>query len=190
MLYWKQLTKRYKGQMVLESYSGQWLVDEHLLLMGPSGRGKTTLVRLLLGLELPDAGVIERPMSFRPAVVFQEDRLLEAFTAYDNLRFVAPTLTMAKAEEVLTALALPRRHWQQPVSQYSGGMKRRVAIARALVAEGDCLFLDEPFKGLDRDTLTQVKSTLRQYAQHLPLFIISHQEADVDFLPQVRRLSL
>lgn len=129
-------------------------------LSGPSGCGKTTLLRLLAGLEEPEGGRIEGLAGLRPAMVFQEDRLLPWCSALENVALAAggdsPKETAARwlrMVELEGAEALPP-------AQLSGGMKRRVAIARALASPAELLLLDEPFTGLDRPLWSRIARRL------------------------------
>ena len=128
----KNLCKAYGDRPVLENVSFTAGVGV-TALWGPSGVGKTTLLRILLGLEKPDSGEL-MGMAVRWSAVFQEDRLLEGLDALGNLRFALGTdYEEAKAAAMLTALGLT---WEtgKPVGAWSGGMKRRLALARALLA--------------------------------------------------------
>lgn len=114
-------------------------------IRGRSGCGKTTLIRLLLGLDIPDKGKIEGISDRKISAVFQEDRLCENLSAASNIRLVCTeTISDRELEEAYKAVAL-----QKPVRELSGGMRRRVSILRALLADSDCVIMDEPLRGLD-----------------------------------------
>ena len=114
-------------------------------IRGRSGCGKTTLIRLLLGLDIPDKGKIEGISDRKISAVFQEDRLCENLSAASNIRLVCTeTISDRELEEAYKAVAL-----QKPVRELSGGMRRRVSILRALQADSDCVIMDEPLRGLD-----------------------------------------
>ena len=114
-------------------------------LTGASGQGKTTALRLLLGLEQPQSGAVIRPEGTRFSVVFQEDRLLPWKTALEN---AALTGSAEDARCWLTELGLGGSLDALPET-LSGGMKRRAALARALAHPFDVLVLDEALTGLD-----------------------------------------
>jgi len=114
-------------------------------VMGPSGRGKTTLLRLLAGLLTPSAGKITGLAGKKISMVFQEDRLLSWCTALEN---VAAASDRDAARYWLSQMELEAGADKCP-GELSGGMQRRVAIARACAFGGDVLLLDEAFKGLD-----------------------------------------
>ena len=112
-------------------------------LMAPSGYGKTTLLRLLAGLETPASGRITGLENRKTAFLFQEDRLLPWLTAEKNIALVS------SAERAAYWLEKMEIDGGQYPREMSGGMQRRVALARAMAFGGDVLLLDEPFKGLD-----------------------------------------
>ncbi len=139
-------------------------------LWGASGCGKTTLLRLLAGLEKPSAGTVEG--GDRVSMVFQEDRLLPWLTALENV-----TLTGAKdaaARDMLRQLGLTEEECLALPRNLSGGQQRRVALARALAADSDLLLLDEPFNGLDEDTWQNVVPLIAAYAAHRPVVLVTH----------------
>lgn len=143
-------------------------------LMGESGCGKTTLLRLLCGLETPQSGEIYGiPQKY--TFMFQENRLLPWATVQEN---VATVCDVASAENWLSAVGLAQEANHLP-SALSGGMQRRVAFARALAHQSDVLLLDEPFKGLDVDLRSKMILLLRKQAQMRPILFVTHdiQEA-------------
>ena len=171
------LTKRYGDLTVLDSFSAAFAAKETTVLMGRSGCGKTTLLRLLLGLERPDGGEIVG-LPDRISAVFQEDRLCEEFTAVENVRLAAPHRAVGEIKDTLSALLLDEEAQAKPVASLSGGMRRRVAIARALLAKGELLLLDEPFKGLDDDTRETVTAVIRDMTAGRTVLLVTHDETD------------
>ena len=140
-------------------------------IMAPSGTGKTTLLRILLGLEQPDSGSVNR---CRWSAVFQEDRLLEHLDAMENLRFIlGSSLDQHRALALLERLGLAGVGTKK-VREYSGGMKRRLALARALLAEADALALDEPFTGLDEDTREAAMEYVLNHRRGRTLLFTTH----------------
>jgi ABC-type nitrate/sulfonate/bicarbonate transport system ATPase subunit len=148
--------------------------------MAPSGIGKTTLLRCLLGLEVPDGGRIEG-MPRRPAAVFQEDRLAPWLSVLENIRLVAPHVTEEEIQKTLAALGLAGEE-NTPAEALSGGMARRAAIARALLYGGDMLILDEPFSGLDEDTRAQTAACISEMAGDKTLLLVTHNEREAALL--------
>ncbi len=135
----------------------------------PSGGGKTTLLRLMAGLELPQGGTVTCEAA-RTAVVFQDDRLLPWLTAEQNVALVCSDKDVLPfLEAVELAEARHKYPWQ-----LSGGMKRRVALARALAFGGDLLLLDEPFTGLDSALRARVARALRERFKGGCIVLITH----------------
>lgn len=153
-------------------------------LMGPSGTGKTTFFRILMGLEQADSGSVEGLKGLRTAAVFQENRLCEAFTPVDNITMVIPgraSRSRKGAHQELLRL-LPEESLSRPVSTLSGGMKRRVAIVRALSVPSDLILMDEPFTGLDENTKQTVMKYIREKSEEKLVIISTHQQEDVELL--------
>ena len=136
----EDLRKSYGGAAVLQGVS--FTAEIGLTrVTGSSGIGKTTLLRILLGLERADGGTTNADR-FRWAAVFQEDRLLEQLDAAGNLRFaLGAAYDEAAARALLAELGLGEVG-DKRVRDWSGGMKRRLALARALLAPSDALALD------------------------------------------------
>lgn len=152
MIQMKHIAKKYGDFTVFSDFSMEISEGEVLCLMGKSGRGKTTLLRMLMGLEQPDAGSITGLEGKRISVVFQEDRLLPGFTVRQNLLSVCDS--SVQQDDMMRILEmLDLSEWvDREISVLSGGMRRRVAICRALLVPYDFLILDEPFRGLDEKT--------------------------------------
>lgn len=177
----KDLCKSYGGVPVLQHLSHAFPIGRASCVMGPSGCGKTTLLRLMAGLEKPDSGQLLN-IPGRLSMVFQEDRLCEDFSVERNLRLTAvPGLSRDALSSCLEDLVLPDS-LSLPVRSLSGGMKRRVALARALLAPYELLLLDEPFKGLDEATKSQVLSVLPTYTAGKTVILITHDPAEADAL--------
>ena len=158
----------------LELESGQPAV-----LLGESGGGKTTLLRLLAGFLRPQSGRIEGiGADTRIAVMFQEDRLFPHTTVYKNLKLVCPALTRKEAAACLAELNLGREVLDDLPGKLSGGMRRRVALARALLFDAELVLLDEPFQGLDEDTHIKALAAVKERTKGRPLLLISHDPED------------
>ena len=170
------LSKAFGEKQVLENFSCTLPAPGLTALMGPSGVGKTTLFRILLGLEKPDSGVIFGMEGKTLSVVFQEDRLFPDLTVLQNAE-VAGT----NGEAWLARLGLQNELSAYPQS-LSGGMRRRVSIARAICRNGDVFLLDEPFQGLDRERKRDVMEIFRQLKKEKPVLLITHDPEEADFL--------
>lgn len=175
----KHLQKSYGAQRVLDDVTFTVTDEQITCVMAPSGIGKTTLLRILMGLEQPDSGTVSLPSNCRWAAVFQEDRLLEHLDAMENLKFVLGNdIDLTDAKSLLEDLGLTELEGKL-VRDYSGGMKRRLALARALLAPADALALDEPFSGLDEDNREKAIDCIRRRAEGKPVLLVTHNEDDV-----------
>ncbi len=179
MLSLYKVTKRYGPQTVFAHFSLEVPAGARVCLMGPSGCGKTTALRLLAGLEAPDAGRVSREGKI--SLVFQENRLLPALNPMGNLRLVAGRGRTEQLEDLLVRLGL-KDSLKKPARELSGGMRRRVAIARALAVDYDALLLDEPFKGLDPDTRYQTAQVILKEAQGKAILLVAHDMAEAELL--------
>lgn len=168
--------KSYQGAPAVADVTLTLTPERPVCLMAPSGTGKTTLLRLLLGLERPDRGEIRVPPGWRWSAVFQEDRLLDHLDAWGNLRFVLGAVPDG-APALLEALGLSEAA-DRKAAAYSGGMRRRLALARALLAPFDGLVLDEPFTGLDGGARERCLACIRRAAAGRVLVLSSHDPAD------------
>lgn len=168
----EELKKSFDGRVLFEGLS--LTLDGPAVLWAPSGWGKTTLLRILMGLEKPDAGRISGVG--RPAAVFQEDRLCPQLNAVQNLALVLPAgrVRTGPLVEALEGLGLSGAALTLPAARLSGGQKRRVALLRALTAPADTLLLDEPFTGMDPDTLARAAALLREQAAGRPVLLATH----------------
>ncbi len=141
-------------------------------LWGASGCGKTTLLRLLAGLEKPQSGRITGLNDGAVSVCFQEDRLLPWRTVLDNVAIPLGG-DRQRALQMLTAMGLAEYADSFP-DAISGGQRRRVALARALVMPGDLLLLDEPFTGMDVAAWETVVPLIRLWAADRPAVLVTH----------------
>ena len=183
------LCKSFEGKQVLRDFSAVLPAGAVTGLMAPSGAGKTTLLRILMGLERPDGGTISGLEGLRLSAVFQEDRLCDNLNPVSNLRLVTPSLTQGAAAAALAAVGLSDC-LRQPARELSGGMRRRVAILRALLARYDLLLLDEPFKGLDRETKAVVIADTRRRCAGRTVLLVTHDPGELDALGAAQRLEL
>ena len=145
MLKLENVSFSYQDKKVLDNFSLEIKDGECICLKGDSGCGKTTVARLLLGLEKAQEGIVTAPKKI--SCVFQEDRLLDHLTVLKNIFLVIPKKREKLVLELATELGL-QDSLKLKISELSGGMKRRVAIIKAIAFSGDALILDEAFNGL------------------------------------------
>lgn len=142
----------------LTLYEGQ-----SVSIVGKSGCGKTTLLRIIAGVENPTSGEIKRDFN-SIGYVFQEDRLIPWCTAFENLLFVCED-----HEQVMNALKLVglEQFKDYKPKKLSGGMKQRLNLARAVVRKPDLMLFDEPFQSLDLVTKSKLIEDLKRILREL-----------------------
>ena len=158
-------------------------VEGPAVLWAPSGWGKTTLLRILMGLDTPTAGRV-RGVG-RAAAVFQEDRLCPQLTALQNVTLVLPGIEKQYKEQIgadFQQLGMDAAALALPAARLSGGQKRRTVLLRALWAPSDTLLLDEPFTGMDPDTLAAAAALLRTRCGTEPVLLATHDREAIRLL--------
>lgn len=174
------VTKRFGENTVVNDLTRVIEAGARVAVKGPSGKGKTSLLSLIAGLEKPDSGSIDN--TARVSMVFQETRLFETKSALDNIRLVAGETKSLGSLEAMMGEILPPQSLYQPVHQLSGGMKRRVEIVRAVATRSDTLVFDEPFSGLDPSMRDQCHRFILEHLEGRTLIIASHEPQDFDAL--------
>ncbi|MBY0317037.1 MAG: ATP-binding cassette domain-containing protein, partial [Bdellovibrionales bacterium] len=179
----------------------EWkIADQGLtLLWGASGAGKTTVLRLLLGLEPADSRyewqlgednlAVLPPHQKKIGVVFQHLALFPHLTARENILFplqaAGQSIELAHWEDIVSLLGIASV-LEQKTYKLSGGEKQRVALGRALVTRPRLLILDEPFSALDIQLKKQARVLLQKTMENykIPVLLVSHDPQDVEALAQ------
>ncbi|MGX6961573.1 amino acid ABC transporter ATP-binding protein [Vagococcus xieshaowenii] len=187
MLTIKNLTKKFQNKTIIDNLSLEIPTGQLICLVGPSGGGKTTLLRCVSGLETFQAGEIlldDHPIEMqlnKIGVVFQDYHLFPHMTVLENL-LLAPKLKSSQSETELGQQAkqlLSLFDLSEQVNQYpyelSGGQKQRVAIARALMLTPEVICYDEPTSALDpqlRDSVGKMLLDLK--AKGITQIVVTH----------------
>ena len=185
----RRIGKRFRGRPVLEAISFAVGPRELVSIVGPSGVGKTTLLKIIARLERPDSGTVhfsETPGPAHPVIiVFQDYVLFPAMTVRENIGFGLRARRMDKArirrrvDRMLDYFQLADKGGHYP-AQLSAGQKQRVAIARAMIVNPAVLLLDEPFANLDRnlkmETAAFIRRTQREFG--IPTVSVTHDLAE------------
>ena len=195
------LVKKYGDVSAVNDISLEVQQGEIFAFLGPNGAGKTTTIKMLTTLLTPTSGSIEidglNPITQstdvrrRFGIVFQDPSLDQELTAYENMELhgvlygVARTTRHQRTEQLLKIFELWERK-DDPVKNFSGGMKRRLEIARGFLHTPKILFLDEPTLGLDPQTRnqlwTQVKSLNEQ--EGVTVFLTTHYMEEAERVAQ------
>ncbi|MGN0528060.1 MAG: ATP-binding cassette domain-containing protein, partial [Eubacterium sp.] len=161
----------YGDRQVLKNFSLRIENGERICLYGDSGIGKTTILRLITGLEKAESNaVICTDKKF--SVVFQEDRLLPFKTVEENISLFAGS---DRIDDILHRLGIYEAKDVLP-SQLSGGMARRASMARALAVRADVYIFDEPFTGLDEDNIMQAVKLINEITAGKTLITVLHEK--------------
>ncbi len=181
MAEFKSITKKYGNNTVLENFSLKLEKGTKTVIMGESGCGKTTLLRIAAGLEKPDGG--EFVCDEKIALMFQEPRLLLWKTALENVKTVLKKYSFPLADKYLSDVGLKNDKNKFP-HELSGGMAQRVAFARFLAfAEAEnatLLLLDEPFSALDDETADRMLEILKSFSENKTVILVTHDKSDAE----------
>lgn len=160
---------------------------EFWVLCGTSGCGKTTLLRVLAGLQRLEAGEVLGICPRETAFLFQENRLLPWRTVAQHIQDVLPRSRWSEVGQWLELVELTGEERSYPAA-LSGGMGRRLALARCLTLGGKLLLLDEPFTGIDPERTGRILERIRRL--EIPVLLVSHESGiradwiiDLDGLP-------
>ena len=188
------VSKSFGEAMVLDNISFSVDQDEIVVLLGASGSGKTTILRIIAGLEMPDQGMIilhGKNVTSLPArergtgVIFQSYALFPKMTVEENIgyglkiRRSKKNLIKEKVSQLIELVHLEEYRKKYP-SQLSGGQQQRVAIARALAYEPEVLLFDEPFGALDAQIRTMLRREIRSLLKQIevPSIFITHDQEE------------
>lgn len=176
-----QITLHYGGRKIFSDFSLEIEQGKITCLMGESGIGKTSLLRLTAGLIKPSKGMILTPNK-KVSYVFQEPRLIPWYTVLENVLWVLNP-DEKKAQRYIALKLLEEVGLRDSASLYpaqlSGGMKQRVSVARAFLHNPELLLMDEPFQGLDADTRADMHQLLLQlWTQTKPTILLVTHDMD------------
>lgn len=173
-----ECTMCYDNKIVLQDISAKFDLGKVYAITGESGIGKTTLLKALCGIKRAEKGKVNGIETVK-ACVFQENRLFEEYTAVENIFATGRCgKDYAVVEEALKEI-LPGEALEQPVKEYSGGMKRRVEIARAILSESPVILMDEPFAGLDDKTKDSTIQFIEKHLKNRTILLTTHCREDI-----------
>ena len=198
----QNIVKRFDGVTVLDGISLDLMAGEFITLLGASGCGKTTTIRIIAGLEIPDEGRVILdgtditglpPEKRNVNTVFQNYALFPHMNVADNVAYgltirKVPKEERAKKVEEMLRLVQLEGYGKRKVSELSGGQKQRVAIARSLATQPQVLLLDEPLGALDLKLRRQMQLELKRLQKQLGItfvYITHDQEEAINMSDRI-----
>ena len=190
----RNVSKSFKGLSLFENLSVSFEEGKIYGIIGHNGSGKSVLFKMMCGFIFPDQGSIivngeelgknkRFPKNF--GIIIDKPGYLGDKTGFENLRYLADIqnkISDEKIKEILAKVGLSHTIMQK-VKNYSLGMKQKLAIAQAIMEDQDILLLDEPFNGLDVDSVENIRDLLKSLnKQGKTIFLTSHNNEDIDIL--------
>ena len=193
MLQIKDLYKSFGQKNIFDNFSYDFCDKEIYALVGESGKGKTTLLRLICGLDNDYRGEIIGGGIKNTSYAFQEPRLLPTINLIENVIWAnydkIDEDNTKEARDMLLRLGFDENDLHLYPNELSGGMKQRVSLARAFLRKAPILLLDEPTKELDSENASTVKSIIKEEALLRTVIFVSHNESDISYLkPQIIKI--
>lgn len=182
----KNLCKSFDGKIIFSDFSYSFNETGIYAILGESGRGKTTLLRMICGLDEKYSGEIIGGGIGKTSVAFQEYRLFPTLSALMNLVCTVSDTpddgTVAMAKSALSSLGFTENDMNLYPHELSGGMKQRVSLARALMFDAPILLIDEPTKELDAENTAKVVEAIKKEGEKRLVILVTHRPEDIDAL--------
>ncbi len=178
MISFKNVNFSYGDRQILNGFNLDIPRGDRVCFFAPSGSGKTTVLRLIMGLERANSGTLEGVKDKKISTVFQEDRLLPHKTVRQNIELFADSEDI---DLILDELSLSDAANMYP-KELSGGMARRTAIARALCRNADIYIFDEPFNGIDSANILKTAECIRRVTDGKTVLLVSHDKQEAEIL--------
>lgn len=190
----RNVSKSFKGLSLFENLSVSFEKGKIYGIVGHNGSGKSVLFKMMCGFIFPDQGSVivngeelgknkRFPKNF--GIIIDKPGYLGDKTGFENLRYLADIqnkISDEKIKEILKKVGLGHTIMQK-VKNYSLGMKQKLAIAQAIMEDQEILLLDEPFNGLDVDSVENIRDLLKSLnKQGKTIFLTSHNNEDIDIL--------
>ncbi|MDE6583955.1 MAG: ABC transporter ATP-binding protein [Anaeroplasmataceae bacterium] len=188
------INKKYGNKQILENITFDVEQGEFLSLLGSSGCGKTTLLKLLVGIETPTSGAIYKdgidisaltPFERKIGIVFQNYALFPNMNVFQNIAFALRSQHLKKEEievkvkDMIEMVGLSEHIYKKP-NQLSGGQQQRVAIARTLIMQPDIILLDEPMSALDASIRMVLRKLLKEIQKkaNVTMIYVTHDQEE------------
>lgn len=185
----ENVSKKFGKEEVLKNFNYSFEDGKTSFLMGPSGIGKSTIIRIILGLEKDYSGQVKGLEKRKISAVFQDDSLCKNLSVFLNIKIVSDNISQKEIVKNISEMGLEDLA-NKRVRELSGGQKRRVAILRALSVDFDTLVMDEPFKGLDSENKKKVMDIVIEASKGKSLIIVSHDIGEYRYFKRAREINL
>lgn len=191
----ENISKEFKYDKVLDNISLEIEKGQIVGIVGRNGSGKSVLFKIICGLFLPTSGnvivfnenITEKktyPKSTRALI--ETPNFLEFKSGYKNLEYLSVLsgeINKEKIEKTLELVGLPKLAWRKKVRHYSMGMKQKLALAQVLMDEPEFIILDEPFNGLDENSVISTREIIKKLQKEgVTIILSSHSKEDIDYL--------
>ena len=185
----EKINKSYGDKEVLRDFTTKFEEGTVTFITGESGIGKTSIIRILMGLESYQSGRISGLEGKKISVVFQDDCLCDKLSLDKNLSMVIDGQQGKEQDldRLLDLFGLEGYRYKR-VAELSGGMKRRLAILRAILYPHNLMILDEPFKGLDEENKKLVMGQVGKSLVGKTAIIVTHDKTEIDFFRSIEGL--
>lgn len=185
----KNLVKSFGDRIIFDSFSYEFAPSGVYAVLGESGVGKTTLLRLIAGLDKNYSGEITGGGFENISFAFQEYRLFPSLSAIDNVVMAVSDgkdeVIIHSAKKLLISLGFSKEDMLLLPSELSGGMKQRVSLARAFLKNSPILLLDEPTKELDEENAKAVIDTIADISRYRLVIMVTHRPEDLEQLSPI-----
>lgn len=190
----RNVSKSFKGLSLFENLSVSFEKGKTYGIVGHNGSGKSVLFKMMCGFIFPDQGSVfvggeelgknkRFPENF--GIIIERPGYLGDKTGFENLRYLADIQNKISDEKIKETMEKVGLHHtiMQKVKNYSLGMKQKLAIAQAIMEDQEILLLDEPFNGLDVDSVENIRNLLRNLNKEgKTIFLTSHNNEDIEVL--------
>ena len=179
------VSKSFGKKQIFENFSYEFKDSGIYLISGDSGIGKTTLLRMIAGLDKGFSGKITYGGISNVSFAFQEYRLFPTLSALENVLTATKKdgeNEILRARMLLSELGFSEENMHLLPSELSGGMKQRASLARAILKDSPILLLDEPTKELDEGLSKTVLEIIKRESEKRLVLMVTHKKEDIDFL--------